>query len=51
LERLDQPVQQQSVKTPVMEPDAILVMLEKGVHGNLQCGEIPGAILRTPSFE
>jgi hypothetical protein len=26
-----------------MEPNAILVMLEKGVHGNLQRGEIPGA--------
>jgi hypothetical protein len=25
------------------------VMLGKGVHGNLQCDGIPGAILRTPS--
>ena len=25
------------------EANAILVMLEKGVHGNLLCGEIPGA--------
>jgi len=32
LERLNQSVQQQPVKAPVVEPDAILVMLEKGVH-------------------
>src|ERR1700736_2236963 len=49
LERLDQSVQQQPVKAPVVEHDVILVMLEKGVHENLQCGQIPGPILRAPS--
>ena len=51
LERLDQPVQQQSVQAPVMEPDVILVMLEKAFMGNLQCGEIPGAYLTNAFFE
>jgi hypothetical protein len=26
-------------------------MLGKGVHGNLQCGEIPGAYLMNACFE
>jgi hypothetical protein len=43
LEGLDQAVEQQPVKTPVLELDAILVMLDEGVHGTLLCGEIPGA--------
>src|ERR1700692_2406667 len=43
LKRLDQSVQKQPVETTIGEANAILVMLEKGVHGNLQCGEIPGA--------
>src|SRR6266496_2595958 len=43
LERLDQSVQQETVKTPIPELDAILVMLDEGVHGTLLCGEIPGA--------
>jgi hypothetical protein len=33
LEGLDQPVQKQSVKAPVLKPDAIVVVLEKSVHG------------------
>src|SRR5204862_1790656 len=43
LERLDQSVEQKPVKTPVPELDAILVMLDEGVHGTLLSGEIPGA--------
>jgi hypothetical protein len=33
LEGLDKPVQQQSVKAPVVQPNATLVMLEESVHG------------------
>jgi hypothetical protein len=43
LKRLDQPVQQQPVETTIGEANAMLVMLGKGVHGNLPCGQIPGA--------
>jgi hypothetical protein len=43
LEGLNQAVQQQPVKAPVVQPNATLVMFEKGVHGVLLCGQIPGA--------
>jgi hypothetical protein len=43
LERLDQSIQQDSIKAAVSELNAILVMLDEGVHGPLLCGEIPGA--------
>src|SRR3984893_8975323 len=46
LERLDQTVEQQPVKTPIPELDAIVVMLDEGVHGTLLCGEIPVAYRR-----
>src|SRR5579863_1191262 len=36
LKGLDQTIQQNSVETTIVEPDAILVMFVKGVHGNLQ---------------
>src|ERR1700688_878159 len=42
-EGLNTAIQQQAVETTVSELDAILVMLGKGVHGGLQCGQIPGA--------
>jgi hypothetical protein len=41
LERLDQTVQRHPVKATIVESDTILVMLEEGIHGNLQCGQIP----------
>jgi hypothetical protein len=37
LKGLDQSVKQNAVEATVAEFDAILVMLVKGVHGNLQC--------------
>ena len=43
LERLNQAVEQNAVEAPVAGADAMLMMLAEGVHGNLQCGEIPGA--------
>jgi len=43
LERLDQSVQQDSIKAPIPELDAILVMRDEGVHSAPLCGEIPGA--------
>src|SRR6266705_2978129 len=46
LKRLDQSVQKQSVETPIGEANVILVVLEKGVHGNLQCSELPGEYTR-----
>src|SRR2546422_1822823 len=46
LERLNQAVEQKPVETPVPKLDAILVMLDEGVHGKLLCGEIPGAYRR-----
>src|SRR5215469_11514100 len=36
LEGLNQSVQQNPIEAPISELDAILVVLEKGVHGNLQ---------------
>jgi hypothetical protein len=36
LKRLNQTIQQNSVEATIVEPDAILVMFVKGVHGNLQ---------------
>jgi hypothetical protein len=39
LEGLDQSVQQNPIEASIVELDAILVLFEKGVHGNLQCGE------------
>jgi hypothetical protein len=38
LERLDQAVQQNPIEATIGELDAILVMFEKGVHGNLPRG-------------
>jgi hypothetical protein len=46
LEGLNQSIQQEPIKTPIPELDAILVMLDEGVHGTLLCGEIPGAYRR-----
>src|SRR5437016_10905075 len=46
LERLDQAIKQNPIETSIAELDAILVMLAKGVHGVLLCGEIPGAYRR-----
>ena len=46
LERLDQSIQQKPIEASIAELDAILVMFEKGVHGNLLCGEIPGGYRR-----
>jgi hypothetical protein len=43
LERLDQSDQQNSIKAPIPDLDAILVMRDEGVHSALLCGEIPGA--------
>jgi hypothetical protein len=43
LERLNQPVQQQSVKATIVQRDATLVMFEKSVQGILLRGQIPGA--------
>ena len=37
LEWLDQAVQQQPIEAPVMEPDAMLMMFEKSVHGRTSC--------------
>jgi len=42
LEGLDQAVQENTVEAPIAESDVILVMVVEGVHGYLQCGEIPG---------
>src|SRR6516164_3050320 len=46
LERLNQAVKQQPVKTPIPELDAILGMLVKGSWHTLLCGEIPGGYRR-----
>jgi hypothetical protein len=43
LERLDQSVEQEPIETSITELKAILGRLVKGVPGNLQWGEIPGA--------
>jgi hypothetical protein len=44
LERLDQPIQQDSIKAAVPELNATLVMFDEGVHSRpLLCSEIPGA--------
>ncbi len=43
LEGLNQSVEQNAIEATIAEADAILVVFDKGVHGNLQCGEIPGA--------
>ncbi len=43
LKGLNQTVEQQPVEAPVAESDAIFVMFEKGVHGKLLRGQIPGA--------
>jgi hypothetical protein len=34
LERLNQPVEQNAIETPIRETDAIVVMLVEGVHGH-----------------
>jgi hypothetical protein len=36
LKRLNEPIEQEAVKTPIPETDAILMMLVEGVHGFLQ---------------
>ena len=43
LERLDEAVEQNPIKAAISESNAILVMLVESVHGQLLCGEIPGA--------
>jgi hypothetical protein len=43
LKGLDQAVQENTIEAPIAESDVILVMVVEGVHGYLQCGEIPGA--------
>src|SRR5260370_40622344 len=35
LKRLDEPVQQDAVETPIIEADAVLVMIVEGVHDRL----------------
>jgi len=40
---LDEPVEQNPVQAAIPETNAILVMLVESVHGELLCGEIPGA--------
>src|SRR5260370_5819832 len=44
LKRLDQSIQEQPIETTIGEANAMLVMLEEGVHENLQRGEIPGSL-------
>src|SRR6266542_4206841 len=48
LEGLDQAVKQNAIKASIAELNAILVVFEKGVHGHLQCGELPRAYSREP---
>lgn len=43
LERLNDPVQQNAIEASIVESDARLVVLAKGVHADLQCGETPGS--------
>src|SRR5882762_11259 len=46
LEGLNESVQKKTIEASISELDAILMVLVKGVHGNLQSGEIPGAYSR-----
>src|SRR5215831_6093249 len=46
LERLDQAVEQQPIKTPIAELDTLLVVLHEGVHSAPLSGEIPRSIAR-----
>src|SRR5207247_10594047 len=41
LKRLNQPIEQQTIKATILQSNVILMMLVKGVHGILQCVEIP----------
>ncbi|MGC2332629.1 MAG: hypothetical protein WA581_14335 [Candidatus Acidiferrales bacterium] len=41
LKGLDGCVQQDTIEATITESDVILVMVQKGVHGYLQCGETP----------
>jgi hypothetical protein len=43
LKGLDRGMEQDSIETTIVESDVILVMLQEGVHGYLQCGETPEA--------
>jgi|SRR5215472_2003747 len=43
LERLDQAIEQNAVKAAIAEANVILVVLVESVHGELLCGQIPGA--------
>ena len=43
LERLDKAVEQDAVQAAIAEANVILVVLVESVHGELLCGEIPGA--------
>jgi four helix bundle protein len=45
LEWLDQAVPQDAIQASITESDVILVMFVRGVHGDLQSGEIPGRLL------
>ncbi len=44
LKRLDQPVEQDAIETSIAEANVTLMMLVEGVHGILQCGQIPGSL-------
>jgi hypothetical protein len=44
LERLDQPIEQNAVKTTIVPTDAVFVVLEEGVHDRL-----PAAVLQLGS--
>jgi hypothetical protein len=42
-EGLNTAIQKKTVKAAVAELDVILMVFEKGVHGQPPCGETPGA--------
>jgi len=43
LKGLDRGMEQDTIEATIVESDVILVMVHKGVHGYLQCGETPEA--------
>ena len=43
LERLDKAVEQNPVREAIAEANVILMVLVESVHGELLCGQIPGA--------
>jgi hypothetical protein len=44
LKGLNESVQQEPIEASIPKSDAIFVMLDEGVHENLQCGQIPGSL-------